>query len=285
MKNIRSYLIYFKLRLISNLQYRSAALAGMSTQFFFGFIHIMLYIAFYNNTSSINVPTIPIISFITGPSTSVTLSQMTTYLWLYQSLYYMFLIRQTDNELLDQIKTGNIAYELCKPLNLYFLWFIKIVAKKTIGTLLRFWPILLVSFFLLKPFNLLPPSSLLAFLLFLISLLFSLIIATIVTLFIHILTFYTLKDKGSIGLVTTISELFSGGIIPIIFMPTSLQIIAYLLPFRYISDLPLRIYNGTIPLNTSLINIGLQIFWIILLGLISYYLMNKALKRVIIQGG
>lgn len=285
MKNIKSYSFYFKLRLIANLQYRSAALAGMSTQFFFGFIHIMLYVAFYNNTSSITVPSIPKLSLITGPSTNITLSQMTTYFWLYQSFYYMFLIRETDNELLDQIKTGNIAYELCKPLNLYFLWFIKIVAKKTIGVFLRFWPILLVAFFLPDPFKLSLPDSKLALLLFIISLLLSLLIATIITLFIHILTFYTLKDKGSISLVTTISEFFSGGLVPIIFMPTPLQIIAYLLPFRYISDLPLRIYNGTLFLNTSLINIGLQIFWVISLGLISYYLMHKALKKVIIQGG
>lgn len=280
MKNLKSYLIYFKLRLISNLQYRSAALAGMSTQFFFGFIHIMLYIAFYNKTTSINIPSLPIISFIAGPSTDVTLSQMTTYLWIYQAFFYMFLIRQTDNELLEQIKTGNIAYELCKPLNLYFLWFIKIIANKTIGTLLRFWPIILVAFFLPPPFNLLPPSSIISLILFFISLLLSLIIATIITLFIHILTFYTLKDKGSIGLVTTIGELFTGGIIPIIFMSKTIQIIAYLLPFRYISDLPLRIYNGTLPLSTSIINIGLQLFWIISLGIISYYLMNKALKKL-----
>lgn len=141
MKNLKSYFIYFKLRIICELQYRSAALAGMTTQFFFGFVYIMVYVAFYNKTNSITIPEIPIISILAGPSTNVTLSQMTTYLWLHQAFYFTFLIRQRDNELLDMIKTGNIAYELCKPLNLYSLWFIKIMSKKVIGTLLRFWPI------------------------------------------------------------------------------------------------------------------------------------------------
>lgn len=285
MKNLKSYFIYFKLRIICELQYRSAALAGMTTQFFFGFVYIMIYIAFYNGTSSITIPEIPIISILAGPSTNVTLSQMTTYLWLHQAFYFTFLIRQRDNELLDMIKTGNIAYELCKPLNLYSLWFIKIMSKKVIGTLLRFWPILIFTFFLPIPYNLALPDSLEAFILFLLSLILSLIIANIITLFIHILTFYTLKDKGSVTLVTTIGEFFTGGVIPIIFMPKWIQIIAYLLPFRYITDLPLRIYNGTLNLNTALINIGIQLFWIISLIIISYKLMNNALKKVVIQGG
>lgn len=285
MSYLKSYLIYFKLRLICELQYRSAALAGMSTQFFFGFIYIMIYNAFYNGTSTINIPEIPIISFIAGPQIEVSLSQMTTYLWLHQALYFLFLIRQMDNELLDQIKTGNIAYELCKPLNLYLLWLIKIISKKVIGTLLRFWPIILVAFFLPKPFNLTPPSSLNSIILFLISLFLSLLISSLITIFIHILTFYTLKEKGTISLVTTIGEFFMDGVIPIIFMPKFIQIIAYLLPFRYISDLPLRIYNGTININTAIINIIIQIFWILSLGIISYHLMNKALKKVVIQGG
>ena len=285
MRNLKSYLVYFKLRIICELQYRSAALAGMFTQIFFGFFHIMVYIAFYDGMDSINVPEIPIISLIAGPSTNVSLSQMVTYLWLYQAFFFMFLIRQTDNEILAQIKNGNIAYELCRPLDLYFLWVTKILSKKIVGTLLRFWPILIMAFLLPLPFKLSLPSSLLAFILFLISILLSLIISSIVTLFIHILTFYTLKEKGSISLVTNISEFFIGGIIPIIFLPRTLQIIAYLLPFRYIVDLPLRIYNGTINVSVALINIFIQVFWIILLGVSSYKLLQKALKKVVIQGG
>ena len=43
------YLSYFKLRFITSLQYRAAALAGISTQFFFGFVFIMVYVAFYES--------------------------------------------------------------------------------------------------------------------------------------------------------------------------------------------------------------------------------------------
>lgn len=285
MKKLKPYFSYMKLRMICELQYRSAALAGMSTQFFFGFIYIMLYLAFYNGTSSVEVSEIPIISLLTGPATTISLESMVTYLWLFQAFYCMIVIRMNDNEILNMIKNGNIAYEMCKPMNIYLTWFMKIFSKKVIATLLRFWPIILIAFFLPKPFRLGLPESPIHFILFIISIIFALFITCILILFIHIITFYTLKDKGATNLIVTIGEIFTGGVVPIVFMPKTLQIIAYLLPFRYVGDLPFRIYNGTLNISTSLINIGMQIFWIVILGTISYKLMNRALKRVIVQGG
>lgn len=285
MSNIKVYLNYFKLRVICELQYRVSALAGMATQIFFGFVFIMVYIAFYDGNASINVPLLPIISFIAGSSVDVTLEQMVTYLWLFQAFFALVIVRQNDNELLDMIRSGNIAYELCKPLNLYCLWFCKILSRKVIGTLLRFWPVMIVAFLLPEPFKLSLPVSFTAFILFIISLILGMIISVIIIFFIHILTFYTLKDKGASSLVIAISELFAGGYVPIMLMPSGIQIIAYLLPFRYIGDLPFRIYNGTIGIGTSLINMGVQIFWIVILIFISYKLTNRALKRVVVQGG
>lgn len=285
MSNIKVYLNYFKLRVICELQYRVSALAGMATQIFFGFVFIMVYIAFYDGNASINVPLLPIISFIAGSSVDVTLEQMVTYLWLFQAFFALVIVRQNDNELLDMIRSGNIAYELCKPLNLYCLWFCKILSRKIIGTLLRFWPVMIVAFLLPEPFKLSLPVSFTAFILFIISLILGMIISVIIIFFIHILTFYTLKDKGASSLVIAVSELFAGGYVPIMLMPSGIQIIAYLLPFRYIGDLPFRIYNGTIGIGTSLINMGVQIFWIVILIFISYKLTNRALKRVVVQGG
>ena len=46
---MRAYLNYFKLRIITNLQYRSAAIAGILTQLFFAGLFIMLYIALYES--------------------------------------------------------------------------------------------------------------------------------------------------------------------------------------------------------------------------------------------
>lgn len=41
------YLKYFKLRLMTVFQYRASALAGIATQFFWGFMMLFIYTAFY----------------------------------------------------------------------------------------------------------------------------------------------------------------------------------------------------------------------------------------------
>jgi ABC-2 type transport system permease protein len=83
----------------------------------------------------------------------------------------------------------------------------------------------------------------------------------------------------------TISELFAGLVIPIPFFPDFLKPIVNILPFRYMGDLSFRLYSGHIPVNEAIPLILIQIIWIIILVVIGYLLTNKALKRVVVQGG
>lgn len=41
------YIKYFKLRLMTIFQYRASALAGIATQFFWGFMMLFIYTAFF----------------------------------------------------------------------------------------------------------------------------------------------------------------------------------------------------------------------------------------------
>ena len=66
------YINYFKLRIMSFIQYRVAALAGLTTQFFWGIMLIFIYIAFYTYGSEVD---------------SISLSQIITYTWLHQAFY------------------------------------------------------------------------------------------------------------------------------------------------------------------------------------------------------
>ena len=45
---MKGYLSYFKTVLLSSLQYKTAAMAGIFTQFFWGFLQIFIYQAFYS---------------------------------------------------------------------------------------------------------------------------------------------------------------------------------------------------------------------------------------------
>ena len=100
-----------------------------------------------------------------------------------------------------------------------------------------------------------------------------------------IITMHTLNEKGVVGIIISISDIFSGLVVPIPFFPKFLQTISKCMPFQYVSDLPFRIYGGNIGLQEGLIGLIIQIIWIIILITLGYILMQKSLKKVVVQGG
>ena len=82
-----------------------------------------------------------------------------------------------------------------------------------------------------------------------------------------------------------VSDILSGVTIPIPFFPSYLQKITNILPFRYVSDFPFRLYVGNISMNEGFNGLIVQLIWIIILVIIGNILMKKALKKAVIQGG
>ena len=93
---MRAYVNYFRLRVITALQYRAAAISGFFTQLFFGFIYLMVYLAFYES----------------GDNYPMALKDLIAYLWLNQAFFSLVYMWTKDQEFLAMIKNGNIAYEL-----------------------------------------------------------------------------------------------------------------------------------------------------------------------------
>lgn len=266
---MKSYLSYFKLRFITNLQYRAAAIAGILTQFFFGFLFVMVYLAFYESNGSIPMPW----------------DQLVTYLWLQQAFYALTYPFEKDKELLDMIRTGNLAYELIRPQNFYIKWYVKLYAKKVVAFLTKSWPIFLICYFLPEPYRLFLPASWEAFFLFAVALIIASFLITGLSILFHMITIYTIDEKGVLTFLCATTEVFMGSIIPLPFFPNWLQKIAYALPFRYINDFPYRTYTGSIPLSEGYQLLFQALMWTIIIILIGYFLSKHALKKAVIQGG
>lgn len=268
---MRIYLAYFKIKFLNELQYKIAAFAGIATQFAWGFMYIMLYTTFLNNS---NIDTI-------------TSSQIVTYIWLQQAFFMLFAFWSVDKDIFDSITTGNLAYELTKPINLYNIWFIKTLSLKLSKTSLRALPILLIcSIPLLGEFSMSAPVSFLAGFWFLITLCLSTILVISYVLIIYVITIKAISPLGVKISFCLVGDFFSGGLIPIPLMPDMLQTIIKFTPFYYIQNIPFNIYNGYIHGNLEIIKIiGIQLFWIIILITFGKWLMNKSLKKIVIQGG
>ena len=268
---MKAYLALFKLKFINGLQYRAAAIAGITTQVFFGLVIIMVYLAFYQSNNLNNAP--------------MQLSQLVSYIWLNQIFFSLTYIWQKDATLLNIIKDGNVAYELCRPINFYKKWFATMYGNLLANLILRGPLMVIIALLLPIPYRLGLPVSGTAFGLFIIAIIIASLLVTSFALLYHLVTFYSLNEKGLVEFLVITTNVFSGSFIPLAFFPHFLQKIAYLLPFQYIINLPFSIYNGTISSNQAIIGIISSIIW--LLGLIigGYILAYRATKKAIIQGG
>lgn len=268
---MRGYLNYFKLRIITNLQYRASAIAGIFTQFFFGFVFIMVYLAFYESNGTVSV--------------DMSLSQLVTYIWLQQAFFALSYPYLKDEELNTMILNGNLAYELVRPQNLFIKFFIKMIASRFCSALLRFSPIIIISLILPEPYKLALPYSTESFIIFLIALILSCLLISVINIVVQLLSMFTIDSKGITNIYMIIAEIFMGGTIPIPFFPKFLKLIAYALPFRYISDFPYRVYSGSILVNEGYHLLLGSSIWIIIIFVIGLLLSKFALKKAVIQGG
>lgn len=263
---MKAYLAIFKSRLTVLFQYRLAALAGFGTQIFWGLIKVMILQAFYAHSVS---------------PQPLSLAQAITFIWLGQALLQL-LPWNIDKDIEAQVKTGNVAYELVRPLDLYWLWFFRSMAIRVIPALMRSLPlILLASLF----FGLSAPVSGIAGFWFGISLIFSVFLSSAMTAAVLISLFWTISGEGIQRLLPHFTMLLSGMIVPLPLFPNWMQPFLSLQPFRGIIDIPLRLYTGVIPSHEALYYIGFQFSWFFLFVLLGRWLMHKAIRHIVIQGG
>ena len=202
---MKPYISLFKVKLINSIQYRAAALAGISTQMFFGLVFIMVYLAFYQSGSNSTLP--------------MNWKELASYLWLQQILFALIYIWQKDNDLLSMIKDGNISYELCRPINFYKKWYATMYGSRLAAVFLRFLPVLLIAISLPEPYKLYPPISIMSFILFIISIIISSLLVTSISMLIHVITMFIIDERGVMAMLMVTGEVFSGGVVPISFFP------------------------------------------------------------------
>ena len=99
---------------------------------------------------------------------------------------------------------------------------------------------------------------------------------------------FAIRLKSILGLLRAkyfLLELFSGLLIPISFFPGFFQDIFSMLPFQYISYIPVLIYLGKISGWGILRALALQLIWIFVLLAIGDVLWRWSSRKITIQGG
>ncbi len=248
------------------LQYRAAALAGFSTQLFWGLIRVMIFEAFFFG-SKVRQP--------------MDIATVVTYIWLSQAFFAMLPFRP-NAEIAAMVRDGTIAFEMLRPLNIYNLWFCRSVAERTAPTVLRAVPMFIVAGLF---FNLQAPAGIPSFLFFLLALFLALMLACAISALVSISMLWTISGQGIPPISTALVFAFSGMIVPIPFYPDILRGPVKLLPFRGIIDTPMRIYIGHLTGGEMMLSLLHQAVWICLLVVVGRWLLSRGFKRLVVQGG
>lgn len=267
---MRKYISFFKIRFSMGLQYRTAALAGIVTQFAWGFMEIMIFKAFYEADAA---------------AFPMTLSATASYIWLQQAFLAFFAAWMMENEIFDSVVNGNIAYELCRPIRIYNMWFSRSLANRVSRAVLRCFPILMVAAFVPAPYGIAAPASVMHFVIFLITLILGLLVTIAFCMLVYGLTFFTISPQGLRMVFVSMVEFFAGAVIPIPFFPEKMQKVLELLPFASMQNVALRIYSGSMTGAQMQKIILIQIFWLVALVLMGSSLCRFAEKKVTVQGG
>ncbi len=267
---MKKYFAFFKLRFNMGLQYRAAAAAGLTTQFVWGFMECFVYRAFYESDPG---------------SFPMTFSAMAAYIWLQQAFLMFFSAWTLENELFDSIREGSIAYELCRPISVYDMWFARSVALRLSRAALRCFPILLLAILLPEPFRLHLAASPSIWFWFLVTLIMGLLMMVAYCMLMYVLAFFTISGDGLRTVMVFGVDFLAGAIIPLPFMPETVQRVLELLPFAGMQNVPLRIFSGDLTGAPMLRAVLLQVFWLAVLIVLGKCLCKIAERRIVVQGG
>jgi ABC-2 type transport system permease protein len=273
---LRPYVAIVSARFRMLLQYRAAAVGGLWTQIFFGLVFLGIYDAFYRSST----PDRP---------HPMTFDQVVNYVWLGQALWAM-LPWNADGEVRAMVRSGAVAYELCRPVDLYGWWYARALAWRTAPTALRAMPLILFAtvglpLLGLEEWRLAAPASFESAIAFTAAFVCTLLLGCALTTLLNVSLLWTLNGEGVVLLMTAMVTFFSGMIIPLPLFPDWAQPIVRALPFAGLVDLPFRVYIGHIPPRDVVAVLRHQLLWTIALVLFGRWLLARGMRRVVVQGG
>jgi ABC-2 type transport system permease protein len=249
-----------------HLTYRAAAIAGLITNFFFGWLRISVLVALYGQRQVVEGMTVP------GIYTYVGLTQAVL---AYLSLFGWY-------ELADSVYTGEVGTDLLKPLNYFTFWLARDLGRALVGFLLRGVTIMLLYDLI---FEMAHPTNLMQWAAVVIAVLLSWLVSFAWRFLINLAAFWTPNARGIGRFGFVLTWFFSGFLMPLRFYPGWVQTIARLTPFPHMLNTVVEVYLGVLPgpaLWQALLN---QLLWTIGLIFIGHLVLRTAVRRLVILGG
>jgi ABC-2 type transport system permease protein len=130
-----------------------------------------------------------------------------------------------------------------------------------------------------------PPHGVTGAIVFAVSLYLGQVVLYYLGQIVDITMFWMLSNNGLARMYYFVQDLLSGVFVPLPFMPPLMLAIATWLPFSSGVNVPLSLYVGRTPLSHAPGQLALQLFWCLVLAVVTKWLWQRASQRVTVQGG
>ncbi len=211
----------------------------------------------------------------------LTLHALLVYLTIAQVQTWVLQDPTVTHYMYFRIREGQVAFDLVRPAGFVPQMFAHIVGSSTaVGAV----AIVALPFVALVGVLSAPPSVP-ALVLYLVSLLLAYLLTAMLTLILGMVAFWTMEIAGLTMLYLLVNQFFAGALVPISMFPTPLRIVADLLPFQAITYGPVAIYVGQLTGTGALEAIGVQLVWVVVLATACRLIWQRAMYRVVVQGG
>lgn len=257
--------------------YRTATLAGAFTNSVFGYVRAAIL------TSAITGTTIGAAA-ATGSAASVagyTGQAAVTYAWLSQGLVASVSLFAWT-ELAQRVRTGDIAVDLARPVDLQAAWLAADLGRAGYQLLPRGGPPVLVGALTTGLFL---PDRPWPYLLGAVSAVLAVVVSFACRFAVNLTAFWLTEIRGLAGFYAGLTALFCGLLVPVPWFPDWLRTLAWATPFPSMLQVPVDILSARVDATTALRLLAVQLGWVALTLAVGRLMLRLATRRLVVQGG
>lgn len=185
----------------------------------------------------------------------------------------------------EEIVDGSIAMRMIKPCSFDMCFLFQELGNRLVSIAMIFVPIVAGVEIYRYAITGSPRFDISHFLLYVLSMVIAYGISFYFNVCYGFMAFFFKNLWGTTLIKETLTSFLSGAVVPLAFLPEGLAAVLNFLPFASLSYTPVMIYMGMYSYSETAYRIGLQLFWLLVMFLLSKLIWRSAVKRLAVQGG
>jgi viologen exporter family transport system permease protein len=263
---MRVYIEVARCAFQQQLAYRTANLAGLATNAFWGALRSFLFLGLFQGRDV---------------AAGWNVRDAIDYVWITQALI-MPVYFWNWSEIANTIRSGDVVSDLAKPVDYYAFWLSRDAGRAVYHSLFRWLPTTLLGVLL---FSVRLPADAGRWGCFFLSMMLAVWLSFGLRFLYNVAAFWLLDQRGVGALVSATALFLSGFLVPLNYFPDWAQDIVTWLPFAGMLQAPIEVLLGKLTGASLASALVFQAAWGLILLTANRLLLALAVRRVIIQGG